>query len=193
MQGRPRLWSVYYHIDKFGEIIDISSSDEDILNKTIRCYMSRLTLSESKLLVKMMLIKYTLSTGKLPNEIPSKLMYLKFPPKKHKSRISTSWNKGLKSNHTNKTSSVKANNKVKNKKLNWLIDTYQDKSCIYCHEGESACLIYHPDIDEINKINNLLGINESRIELNKLIDQQDVHCLNCNKKLDIGLELGFNI
>jgi hypothetical protein len=167
MKGRPRKWSVYYFSNEEGKIYKIINSLIKVPNS--KKYKSNLTENESYLLCKM--------------------MERKFPPLIHKSRLKVPWNKGNKSDINYKTSSVKANSKIKNKKDIWLNDTFIDKSCLYCHESESVCLIYYPDMNKIIKINNYLGILESRSYLRTIIENQQVVCLNCNSKLDIGLEL----
>lgn len=188
MKGRPRKWSVYYFSNEEGKIYKIINSLIKVPNS--KKYKSNLTENESYLLCKMMENKYHILYHDInPELIPEKLKFLKFPPLIHKSRLKVPWNKGNKSDINYKTSSVKANSKIKNKKDIWLNNTFIDKSCLYCHESESVCLIYYPDMNKIIKINNYLGILESRSYLRTIIENQQVVCLNCNSKLDIGLEL----
>jgi hypothetical protein len=189
MTGRPRTCTVYYTINEYGEIYHISYSREEVDDLYVRKYKSGLTTEEAITLVKIMKNKYELDRIEIEEEIPEKLKYLKLPPKCHKSRLSSSWNKGIKSNNTYKTSSVKNNNIIKSKKRIWLNDTFINKSCLYCHESEITCLLYYPDMAKINKLNNIIGITSSREEINLVISSQEVVCLNCKSKLDIGLEL----
>ena len=191
IMGRPRSWTVYFTFNGSGEIYQVFHS-MDKLEETsdIRKYKSGLSEHESKILVKIMRNYYKIGSAHIElNEIPNKLKYLKFPPKSHKSRLTPSWNKGLTTDKKYKTSSTKANQKVANKKDIWLLNTFAQKACSYCYEGEISCLSYHPDMKEIKRINTYLGLNQSREALLKTIEIQKIVCLNCSKKLDMGLEL----
>lgn len=189
--GRPRLWTVYFTFNGSGEIYHVfHSMEKPEGSNDIRKYKSGLSEHESTILVKMMRNYYKLGSSHIdPEEVPYKLKYLKFPPKQHKSRLTTSWNKGLKVERKYKTSSVGANQRVRNKKDIWLLNTFVQKSCIHCYESEINCLSYYPDMGEIKKINSCLGLGEPREALLKTINVQKVVCLNCSKKLDMGLEL----
>jgi hypothetical protein len=133
--------------------------------------------------------KYGIDSIDINESIPDKLKYLKLPPLKHKSRLTTSWNKGLKTGGYYKSSSTKANNRIKTKKEIWLNNTFINKSCAFCHESEITCLRYYPKGRMIVRINNNIGITQRRCKLIKLIEDQHVVCLNCESKLNIGLEL----
>jgi hypothetical protein len=187
--GRPRTWAVYYTFNDGGIIYHIFYTKDRNHDKSVRKYKSGLTKSEAIILVKIMKNKYGIDSIDINESIPDKLKYLKLPPLKHKSRLSTSWNKGLKTEKSNSTSSSKANNRIKSKKEIWLNNTFANKSCVFCHESEIACLRYYPKGRIIIRINNNLGITQPRCNLIKLIDDQDVVCLNCESKLSIGLEL----
>jgi hypothetical protein len=186
---RPRMCTVYCSIDQEGTIYDISYGNEEKTDFRFRKYMSNLSANEAKILVDIMKNYYKLDTSEI-DDIPDKLKFLKFPPKTHKSRLTSSWNKGIKkSNKTYKTSSTKANNKVTSKKSLWLSNTLVNKSCEYCFESEVNCLRYLPDHDKIIKLNKTLSLSESRDYLLNIINLQKVVCLNCQRKIDIGLEL----
>jgi len=162
---------------------------EDSTGKDIRKFKSLLSQDEAMILVKIMKNHYEIDAMDIRDKIPDKLKYLSLPPKTHKSRLNEPWNKGVLSSKVYKTSSIRANNKIKNKKHIWLNNTFKDKSCIYCHESELSCLSYYPDMKKIKLINNSIGITEDRLDLIDLINDQDVVCLNCESKLKIGLEL----
>ena len=187
--GRPRTWTVYYTFNSDGIIYNIFYTKDKNCDDRVRKYKSGLTNSEAILLVKIMKNKYGIDSIDINESIPDKLKYLKLPPLSHKSRLTTSWNKGISSPKSNSTSSTKANNRIKTKKEIWLNNTFTNKSCVFCHESETACLRYYPKGRMIIRINNNLGITQRRCKLVKLIEDQDVVCLNCESKLNIGLEL----
>ena len=187
--GRPRTWTVYYTFNDEGKIYHIFYSKDRNHDKRVRKYKSGLSNSEALLLVKIMKNKYGIDSIDINESIPDKLKYLKLPPLKHKSRLTTSWNKDLRTERSNSTSSTKANNRIKTKKEIWLNNTFTNKSCVFCHESEIVCLRYYPKGGAIIRMNNNLGITHGRCNLIKLIENQDVVCLNCESKLNIGLEL----
>ena len=189
--GRPRSWTVYFTINQLGEIYHVFHSNEpQIESADVRKYKSGLSKHDSFVLVKMMRNYYKISNSHINLEdVSHKLKYLKFPPKSHKSRLTTSWNKGIRLNKKYKTSSTTANQRVNNKKNIWLLNTFIQKSCTFCFESEINCLSYYPDMKEIKKINNYLNLGQPRESLLKTIEIQKIVCLNCLKKLDIGLEL----
>ena len=187
--GRPRSWSVYYRFNEEGTIYHIFCAMDDSTGKDIRKFKSLLSKDEAMILVKIMKNHYGIDIIDVIDEIPDKLKYLSLPPKTHKSRLNKPWNKGMLSSRSYKTYSLRANNKVRNKKHIWLNNTFKDKSCIYCHESELSCLRYYPDMKKIRSINSSIGITDDRLKLINLINDQDVVCLNCESKLNIGLEL----
>jgi hypothetical protein len=187
--GRPRTWTVYYAFNSEGIIYNIFYTKDENHDKGVRKYKSGLTNSEAILLVKIMKNKYGIDSIDINESIPDKLKYLKLPPLSHKSRLTTSWNKGLRTGGSYKSASTKANNRLKSKKEIWLNNTFINKSCVFCHESEITCLRYYPKGREIIRINNNLGITQARCKLIELIENQDVVCLNCESKLNIGLEL----
>lgn len=189
--GRPRSWTVYFTINQLGEIYHVFHSNEPQTEcNDIRKYKSGLSKHDSFVLTKIMRNYYKISNYHINvEEVSPKLKYLKFPPKTHKSRLTPSWNKGLKTNKKYKTSSSIANRKIENKKNIWLLNTFVQKACTFCFESEINCLSYYPDMTEIKKINKYLGLGQPRDSLLKTIEIQKVVCLNCLKKLDIGLEL----
>jgi hypothetical protein len=187
--GRPRTWTVYYTFNDKGIIYHIFCTKDRNHDERVRKYKSGLTNSEAILLVKIMKNKYGIDSIDINESIPDKLKYLKLPPRGHKSRLTTSWNKGIKTSKSYKSASTKANDRLKSKKEIWLNNTFINKSCIFCHESEITCLRYYPKGGTIIRINNNLGITQARCDLIKLIENQDVVCLNCESKLNIGLEL----
>ncbi len=187
--GRPRTWTVYYTFNSDGIIYNIFYTKDKNCDDRVRKYKSGLTNSEAILLVKIMKNKYGIDSVDINESIPDKLKYLKLPPLSHKSRLTTSWNKGLRTGGSYKSASTKANNRLKSKKEIWLNNTFVEKSCVFCHESETSCLRYYPKGREIIRINNNLGITQARCKLIELIENQDVVCLNCESKLNIGLEL----
>ena len=187
--GRPRSWGVYYVFNEEGTIYHIFCSIDEVQDPRMRKFKSLLSKGEAALLLKIMKNHYGIDIIDIVDEIPDKLKYLSFPPKTHRSRLNEPWNKGISNERSGKTYSVRANNKVRNKKHIWLNNTFKDKSCIYCHESERSCLRYYPLMQKIKAINNSIGLTEDRDHLIKLINEQDVVCLNCESKLNIGLEL----
>jgi hypothetical protein len=190
---RPRTWTVYYSIDTEGTICDISYGNKEPCGFHFRKYMSNLSESEAQTLVDIMKSYYKLETFDYLyhiDHLPDKLKFLKFPPKTHKSRLTSSWNKGhRKSGKTYKTSSTKANKRLESKKSIWLSNTFVNKACQYCYEAEVNCLRYLPDHTNISKLNKILSLSESRDHLLNIIESQRVVCLNCQRKIDMGLEL----
>jgi len=172
-----------------GTIYHIFYGNEEVNNNRTRKYKSGLTPIEAILLCKIMKAKYGIDNIAIEESIPDNLKYLKLPPKTHKSRLTPPWNKGTRNNNKYKTSSVKANEKIKTKKQIWLNNTFKDKSCKYCHESELYCLRYYPDMKKIKLINSNMKISDNRLDLINLINEQDIVCLNCESKLNIGLEL----
>jgi hypothetical protein len=158
-----------------------------------RKYKSLLSLEESLLLCRMMKNFYALDNIDMDSyTIPDKLKFIKFPPKQHAGRLSSSWNVGMrKSGKDIKTKSKGSsyNKKIDTKKRQWLYSTFSDKVCEYCHEAENTVLTYHPNMKEICNINFDLGVNESRSLIIDMIESQEVRCLNCNGKIQGGHEL----
>ena len=75
-----------------------------------------------------------------------------------------------------------------NKRGSWLNKTLANKSCSYCGESETVCLKFHPHDSDIRKQSKRVGINEeSRKEINELINNCKVVCSNCWIKLDNDL------
>jgi len=67
----------------------------------------------------------------------------------------------------------------------WVNEYLSDKFCSYCGESETACLQFYPHESEVRKLTKRKGLNEqSRTEVNKLIDDSKVVCANCYLKLE---------
>jgi len=63
-----------------------------------------------------------------------------------------------------------------------------DKSCKHCGESETVCLKFYPHDSEIRKITKRVGMNnESRKQVNHLIDNSLILCSNCWIKNDSDL------
>ena len=63
-----------------------------------------------------------------------------------------------------------------------------DKSCKHCGESETVCLKFYPHDSEIRKITKRVGMNdESRKQVNHLIDTSLILCSNCWIKNDNDL------
>ena len=67
----------------------------------------------------------------------------------------------------------------------WVNEYLSDKFCCHCGESETACLQFYPHEGEIRKLTKRKGLNEeSRKEVNSLINQSKVVCANCYLKLE---------
>jgi|LWDU01.1.fsa_nt_gi hypothetical protein len=192
--GRPRSYTTYYTFDDTGSIIHIFASNTEPAGcDRTRKYKSLLSFEESILLCRIMKNFYNIDSFEInPCSIPDKLKFLKFPPKKHSGRLSSSWNVGKRKSRKDLKFNPKGtdyNKKIDTKKRQWLYSTFSDKVCAYCHESENSVLLYHPNMKEIAKINSNLGVNESRSFVIDMIESQEVRCLNCNGKIQGGHEL----
>ena len=66
------------------------------------------------------------------------------------------------------------------KRIVLLNEFLADKSCKHCGESETVCLKFYPHDSEIRKITKRVGMNdESRKQVNHLIDTSLILCSNC--------------
>ena len=74
------------------------------------------------------------------------------------------------------------------KRVKWFNDYLADKYCEHCKESETVCLKFYPHDNVIRSQTKRKGMNDdSREQIQELIDNSKVVCSNCWIKLDSDL------